>query len=169
MSNINIDIQEAIKKNLSGQVAGELSRVLEEYDSLKRKLPIANDKATHFEKETLNLKLNYDNLKHDYDELVKEVGDLNEREMVISRVENNLEIDKMKLQLIMTEKSKVEMLSLVDKVFGHPSVTISNTKTMNHSVPVEGGGDNLGNKFSGTTMLCNDSENSTTTTTEGKE
>ena len=159
MSTLNQNIKKAIQESLSGQVAGELSSVLAEYEVLKANEPNLEKQIKQLEKEKQNYKLNYENKRHDYEILLKETHDLENRKRVLQIEENKLEVTKMQIKLNMVEQSKSEILTLVDKVFSVPTVTVTNNKNIMKNIPIS------------TDAYLNsvtDNINKTTSTTESK-
>lgn len=164
MSTLENDIIDAIDKDLPAQVAGRLKVRLEKTDGLENQLAEANQMINTLQQEIADIteKLS----KHE--DLVKmsAVLDMREanietRDKALVRREDSLKCELAEQRVVHAEQSKKELLTLVDKVMGHPAVTI----TRDTAVPIAPGPkDQYGNTSYGLVEKHQESE----TTTESK-
>jgi len=136
MSEINEAVAKAIKENLSGQVADELSKVLKNYEKLKEEYP----KLTK-ERDRLVSRLSV--VDSELYNANKNLVLLREKEQSVSEREIKVRIDERELELTILGnnynallQSKEEIKSLVDKVFSVPTVTVTNSKTKSGNMPM---------------------------------
>ena len=154
--NLTKEVQEAIARNLSSATASELKKFIEEGQkaidqivSLHEKIAKQTQELDEQSKIIISLK-----------EMISAEETLAKREITVRDFERKLDNEILKIRLGESERRNNELFKLVDKVFGHPSVTISKTGTM--PVAVAGNKDCCGFAEQG-------SISETTTTTEGKQ
>ena len=123
------DILDAIKKNLPEMVAGELKEHLENYDVLEINVKKLEDQLETLT--TLNKNLEKENVK--LKKLNIRSEELDKKEMEVNAEKRNLKVTMAELKAEEANKRSSQLYTLVDKVFGHPNVTI--TKTTNQAVP----------------------------------
>ncbi|RLA83414.1 MAG: hypothetical protein DRG78_04500 [Epsilonproteobacteria bacterium] len=149
---ITEEINKAIDANMPAAVASQYKKFIEEAERTIIKLKTAEEKILIVESNKKDLIKERDKLKEEleyYKKLKLDESVIIERELKLSKtiLENKLEN---------AEQRNTDVLRLVDKVFGHPSVTVSTTS--NKTLSVESGGDACGY-----TIPVVDSETSTTT------
>lgn len=136
MVSLDKTIKEAIQANLSGQVAGELKAVIAEWEDLIDENPKLLLKIDKIQKVNEELARQLRLAENKRDELLDKEKIISERELAVANDERQINMTVMKKELEMLNSSKMDMMNLVDKVFGHPNVTVENTKTfMNRIVP----------------------------------
>ena len=126
------EIEEIIRTNLPAATAGVMKEFIQEAEATSQEL----------EDTTKELKI----LRASYVESQKIVNDLNgiveeleqrtvaQQELDKQRLElearkRNFDVEMLEVQVSMLKLNKNELLGLVDKVFGHPGVTVTTHKT----------------------------------------
>jgi len=161
MNTITKEMQEIIEKNLPAQTAGAMSDFIKDAEETKDALAIAADKIDTLEMQKNVYEKENVQLKHS----IQQQSKLTEREKKLEEQTEALRIRERDLKLEIAEiqlnaandrNNKVEQL--VEKVFGHPSVSVSTYK----SKPIMVGGDNGCTPYQSGSATEN--ENTTTTT-----
>jgi len=161
-----VKIQQIVSEQLPQATAGELKKYIENAESISRELEKKNEKI----KELEQFKLLYNELygkNSAIDEkekaLLKREKELNEKELLIEKRQRGFELEIANIKVSEAQMSKIDLFELVNKVFGHPSVSISNKKNMSVEKfePYQGGGGYWSTK--------NDTEENTETRTESKQ
>lgn len=139
MTSITEEMQKLIEESLPGATAGAMKDFIKEAELTKSNLMAAQHKINDLDLELDKKSKEISRLK----EVVSKAGDLDNREQSLNERNEgldvrerdiNLEIATIKLES--AEKRNASVEGLVNKVFGHPSVTVSTTK----DVPVATGG-----------------------------
>jgi hydroxylamine reductase (hybrid-cluster protein) len=158
MTDITKELRDIIEKALPAQTANAMADFIEEAEATKEKLRQTEellDAAQHSlaEKDEEIATLNDD--IHEATLIINTRKALEEREEAVALRERDLNLTLAETRLEMTMASMATVERLVEKVFGHPSVTVSTSR--NVAVPCESNG-----------YLSRESEDEVTTTTQGK-
>ena len=132
MNTLEQDLQEAIKKNLPAQAAGELKKFIEEAEETKIELA---DKQELLK----NTRENLENERKVNQEMAAKLitqQEMDKREQACTKREEEVTIRERDIKLELAQ-NEINMLNaknqntheLVSKVFGHPSVTVNNSST----------------------------------------
>jgi len=161
-------IQELIQKNLPGIAANELSKFIEESKKLEKDLELSNDKIKKQEELIKKLDDIISQLKLDIQNLeklqnTKELLDIRGEKLRKEEIEFSNKV--LSIQLSESINRNEMLFQLVNKVFGHPSVTIIKKEKGIENIPVEGGG----NGIMGTVFTQNYNKEITTTETKSKK
>lgn len=163
-NDVNADIRKIIAENLPATTAGVMSDYITEAERTKDDLAAAGIKITAQEVEMKIKNSTIEKLK----EQVSEINVYKTRDMEVAKMAEELRIEKrdidLKIALIELDAAndrndKIEQL--VEKVFGHPSVTVSTSK-IKPLMPDENGNTPY---LEGRTMV----ETEDTTTTKSKK
>lgn len=130
MSIIN-DLQDSIAANLPAAVASELSKYIEEAE--KQKINIKALTRLYEDEVDSGIMKEKDILSLNNKIIAQDILSEREEDLVFAeeefRIRNSaLKEEILKIKLLESEKRNALMEGLVGKVFGHPSVTISNVK-----------------------------------------
>jgi hypothetical protein len=126
LNNITKEIREAIESNLPAATAGVMSDFITEAENTKDELVLIqkiNKKQTSEIEEQKIIISQLSALKYQKKDLEKKEATLRIRERDL-----NLEIVQIKLEAANARNEKIE--SLVEKVFGHPAVSVSTNKSI---------------------------------------
>ncbi len=139
---IEQDLKNLIKDNLPEQTAIAMREFIDEAEVMKVELSDVIEIANNQSEIISDLQSQIESLSQKidvYDELTEVQKELEAREKVIQKREDRQEI--LLLTARLTDKhSHTEALErLVGKVFGHPGVMVSNTCSVQKSIPVETG------------------------------
>jgi len=138
--NIEQQLQDLIQKNLPAQAAGEMKKFIEESEELAERheqslidLDQTGKQIARLQEE--NRYLNDQIEKHE--KLDIRGAALDDREKEIQKREDRQAMGSMSIELglLRTHTSKIE--NLVEKVFGHPGVVVTNEKNTTRQVAVE--------------------------------
>ena len=155
-------IQEVISRNLPEATALEMKKFIEEAEETKDSLELLEEKLSASlvvnkdQQEFINI-LQRDLDSHENLRILLEAQEVQEE--VLRVKEQSLDYLILEVKLECAEQRNKELFSLVEKVFGHPSVTVSKNSSV--PVPVSGGGEYAG-------YVHTQDVNEVTTTTEGK-
>lgn len=156
------EIEKIIRDNLPEATAKEMKKYLEEAEGIKAQLEEADAhiKVQNTLMAAKDVSLGLLEAKVQTDEAMNAQGEaLEKREMEVADREHNIKLEIAEIKLNAAIGSNHAVMGLVDKVFGHPSVTVSRTKEIPVRIPAENGCSGWVAKEN-----CNESE----TTTEGK-
>lgn len=136
MKNLKNQMLELVKENLPEATAGEMKKYIESAEATKKELTKAEKKISILEnaiKEAEKVAKLEREIKESLEEVIKEtaekIADVEEREKILIKGESELENKLLRIELDCAYNSSNQIMSLVEKVFGHPSVTVTNTKT----------------------------------------
>lgn len=132
MTSITQEVQKAIEQNLPSATAGVMKDFIKEAEATKTKLTITEEENTELKQTIHNLKAKLDHINN----LEERENKLEERTQETNDKAYNLDLQISSIRLEEAGKRQEVVERLVDKVFGHPSVTI----TKNTHLPVDGGG-----------------------------
>ena len=128
--------QDKAQKQLEATIMDEIREKLPEHVATSYKKFIEDAEAN--KKELESLKYKHEELEKDMKSLIKELNvwkamdlkseDLTKRQILVEKAEKDYKLKSITDQLTMEQKSNEKILTLVDKVFGHPNVTLTNTK-----------------------------------------
>jgi hypothetical protein len=125
------EILELIKKNLPEMTATQLEKFIKESNIIKSELESTKTKL----KEVLEENVRLHSLELEKQKLEKSKLELDERQKAIEKRE--LELDKtiLEIKLQNSNEQTATVFSLVDKVFGHPSTTITKNENSMKQIP----------------------------------
>lgn len=135
MSILNLEIQETIRKNLPSAIADELTIFLKETKDLEKSFEEVIKDLKKTEKENTLLKEELGKKEN----LIQDFEKLQLREEEIFKKEKELEVTLLQKELELKNKSSEELFRLVDKIFGHPSVTITRSSNGQVPIPIDNG------------------------------
>jgi len=167
MKKITEEMQELIAKNLPAATAGAMKDFIEESEEVKLNLKesleknIIKDKSIDSllrEAALLNGKI------EKFEDFNKREKELDGREISIADRERNIKLQIIEIQLSVTQASLATTERLVEKVFGHPSVTVTNSKNV-YTPIMHNQGNGCGEYQSGSSTT-NTEETKTTTETK---
>jgi len=123
-------LEEVIAANLPAQAAGQMAEFIRQAEQTKKDLAASKKWI-----ENQNVEIEFKNVKNKFlEETLTTYKDIAEREEILLIAEETLRIRTNELELticqtkLMESERRVAVVErLVDKVFGHPSVTICNT------------------------------------------
>ena len=122
---IKKDIQDAISKNLPEATATYLEKYISDSESLKVRIKDITELS-----DTLRRELNDKNaLISRHDSLDAFEVKLKNKEIELNDKERGIDLHTAKIKLEETTNCHIKIMQLVETVFGHPSVTISNNST----------------------------------------
>ena len=150
-------IQEVVKQNLPEATAKEMSSFIAQAEQDKVRLSELEEK-TLSQQETIEKQCK---AIEELNELVSRSETLDARANALDKREQALELTLAKTKLEESEKRSDMAERLVAKVFGHPSVTVTNSRDVFTPVPVSDTGMNG--------YVQKDSVIESTTTTNGKD
>jgi len=160
---MNKEIQKAIEESLPAQTAGVLKERLVALEITEKFYEKLTKDYSDIENKYKEASSFISNQTEEIKQLSKKIKEVNEREKIITKRENELELTITKIRLEMTEKMHSDTHELVNKVFGHPSVTVSNNRT--NSFFPESRYDSNGNCY---TENVKEGHTEVTTKTQGK-
>ena len=149
--NFQEKINEVIAANLPAATASELQSYLANAEADKKELAEAKKKINSLQERIGELEDENARLKASA-ELADSLHELEEK---LNKRERDFELEIQRLKVGMMEDSTHKLFALVDKVFGIPTVCVSNTKDV--VTPVDGGNGGCG-------FAQRDTVNETTTT-----
>lgn len=133
------NILEIIRKNLPEQTAGLLKEHLEECERVKKKnvelqktVDLKSDEILSLKQEIARLQV----LEVREKEIFKKESQLKEKEYLLSRKQDSLEIELLKIKLEMTQQSRNEISNLASIVFKNPKIVLN--ESLNHNKNVNG-------------------------------
>lgn len=121
---MNKEIREAIEKNLPAQVAGEMKKFIENAERDAADLEANKHTIKNLESELKALQ----GLKLEEDSVNRREIELNQREIDLDARERNFALQQAELRIELLTSNMNNMKELVNKVFGHPNVTVSSHK-----------------------------------------
>lgn len=139
MDDLKNQMLNLVKESLPEATAGEMKKYIEDAEAIKKSLTKAKDEI-HAAKEAI-IGLTEENkcllselkaFKKREEDIKTKTDDLDAREDLVGKRERDILNTVLQNQLIAAEKTQGDILRLVEKVFGHPGVSISNSKTIGH-------------------------------------
>jgi len=134
MSDLNKALLETIQQNLSGQVAGELTNVLEQWENWKGKVPKLEQKIKGLQDVNAEFVKDLFKAEEELKTLQSRQVEVEQWALTLEEKERSLDMRIMSKELEMLRSSKNDMLTLVDKVFSVPTVTVTTDKCKNGQV-----------------------------------
>ena len=140
MTDLTKEMQKIIEENLPAATAGVMKSYIEEAEVTKQNLAEA-DKT--IEAQIKNITLKEDEIRALKRELegaknqLQEQDELKSAQEALSIRERDLQLEIANIRLQSADDRNATVERLVDRVFGHPSVTVSTYKDV--MVPIEGG------------------------------
>lgn len=131
--NIENELLEIIERNLPSQTANALSKYLDQAVAAQEALALKNTSYDILSKEHKDLSNLYSSLHEEVKELRKNKDEVEVLKTELKKKLETIEIDKMKIHVESYTRERETMLRLVDKVFGHPNVTIASGNS--HTIP----------------------------------
>lgn len=129
---IEQEMQELIQKNLPAQAAGEMKKYIEEAEltksDLENTLKVLENTRKNLQEERAR---NNEMAKKitAQQEMDKREQECIKREEALCSRESKLELEMARQEISLLKVNHTKIESLVEKVFGHPSVTVTNTST----------------------------------------
>jgi len=159
---ITAELQAVITKSLPEATANEMKRFIEEANATSINLEKANYKIEELNSHVQKMEKEINRLKtfeqKDVDLQMKEKA-LAAKSLELEEKERNQKMAILETKLDMVNKGQEQIVRLVEKVFGHPSVTVSTSRQVQQRV------DEYGNPRYLPTEYLNDS----TVTTQSKD
>lgn len=134
-------ILSVVKEALPEATAGELKKYIEQSEQLKKNFEAANAQleANSITINDLQLKLqDQDKVDTKLKKAEEREKILDAREVELNRTENNQKVEMFKYQLAEAEKRANVVERLVEKVFGLPTVSVSNYNNRTEHVDYNG-------------------------------
>jgi len=131
------NILEIIRKNLPEQTAGVLKSHLEECDKVLKKNKELEETIKKRDEEIFSLKQELGKaraIEHREKEVTKKETELREKTYLLSRREDALEVELLKVKLEMATQSRNEIKDLANTVFRNSKLTYSEYNNGNRSV-----------------------------------
>jgi hypothetical protein len=132
MKKITEEMQELIAKNLPAATAGAMSDFIKDAEKTKEELEKANGDLEIFGIKMSDLNRRFSDLKskvQDQAFIDQKLEELRSLEEKVSEREKNLDLRIVEIRLECAENRNSKVESLVEKVFGHPSVSVSSYKS----------------------------------------
>lgn len=156
-ANLEKDMKKLVAEHMPEMVAKQMKEFIEQAELNKSLLTTAKEKNAELTKEVEALK----KLQLFEFSLNDRETALNARQKDLDEREHKLDMKILEVKLEMETASNAKVMGLVDKVFGHPRVTINNSKIRNW--------DEDDPQYPGNTKYRSDNTSETITKTEDKE
>lgn len=160
--NLTKQMMDLVKANLPGAVADEMQNFIAEAKENKAKIKKLENQIEYYEdmeKDFQKFKQDCIDLNKLSNDLAAERESLDQRELDLEKRERNINLEIAEINKTNAHYTLSKIETLVSKVFGHPNVTIHNTKSKSH--------DEYNQQGYRETLTDTDTE--TTTKTNGKE
>lgn len=168
MENLKSQMLELVKANLPEATAGEMKKYIESAEETKKQLSMCEKKVVKLEKYIIDSEKDADTereAKKLLELVIKEgaakIEEVEAREIILKESERMLENTILKTELKCAHSSNDQVVRLVEKVFGHPSVTVTNMKSTSLPQPPD--------QYGNSQYLPDALENQTTITTPEKQ
>lgn len=130
MRDFNNELEDIIAKNLPAQTAAQMSEFIKaaeatskELSSIKNELESGREEANRLRKNISDLEA----LKNSEEDVANRSSSLDSRERALDARERGFDMEILTLRVELMQEGRSSEHELVDKVFGHPSVTIKRT------------------------------------------